>query len=329
MKRLSRIGTGVAMALPLLSLSAARAEEAQQLTVGDGVHNIHMFPTVALADARNEAGQNAGPLVYHGGPVMAAGVTTYAIFWVPAHLQNGGATSMSTAYQTVQKNLLSGYPGHGIDNNNTQYYQISGSTTTYIQNKGSFGGSYVDTTPYPASGCTDSATPGNCITDAQLQVEVQHAMSVNGWTGGLGKMFLVFTSSGEGSCFDSSNTGCAYVQYCAYHSYISGSTPIIYANQPYGNLSVCQVSGAPSPNNNPVADGAASTASHEVTEAMTDPEISAWYTSSGSEIGDLCAYTYGTATWDSSKANEMWSGHFFLLQMEYDNHQATCVQVGP
>jgi hypothetical protein len=330
MKKLSRIGTGVAMALPLLSLSAARAQEAPKLTVGDGFHNIHIFPTTAGAAARANVGLDAGPLLYHtGGVVMTGSITTYAIFWVPAHLQNGGATSMSTSYQTVQKNLLTGYPGHGIDNNNTQYYQISGATTTYIQNKGSFGASYIDTNPYPASGCTDSATPGNCITDLQLQAEVQRVIAVNGWTGGLSKMFLVFTSSGEGSCFDSSGSSCAYVQYCAYHSYIPGSTPIVYSNEPYGNTSVCQSGGTPSPNNNAVADAAATSASHELTEAITDPELNAWYTSSGSEIGDLCAYNYGTNTWDAGKANQMWSGKFFELQTEYDNHTATCVQVGP
>jgi hypothetical protein len=37
------------------------------------------------------------------------------------------------------------YPGHGLDNINTQYYQIIGGHTTYIGNVGSFGGAYVDT----------------------------------------------------------------------------------------------------------------------------------------------------------------------------------------
>jgi hypothetical protein len=78
-----------------------------------------------------------------------------------------------------------------------------------------------------------------------------------------------------------------------------------------------------------VADAAASIASHELTEATTDPLLNAWFTSSGYEIGDLCAYNYGTNTWDSGKANQMWGGNFFELQQMYDNHQAGCVQVGP
>ncbi|HTG57899.1 MAG TPA: hypothetical protein VMG63_00585 [Terriglobia bacterium] len=155
-------------------------------------------------------------------------------------------------------------------------------------------------------------------------------MTLKGWTGAINKMFLLFTSSGEGSCFDSTSTSCAYVQYCAYHSYfLSGTTPVIYGNEPYGNTSVCQAPGIPSPNGDPIADTAATSASHELSEAITDPEGSAWYTASGYEIGDLCAYNYGVNTWDSAKANQMWNGRFYELQQEYDNHTGSCVQVGP
>ena len=87
--------------------------------------------------------------------------------------------------------LLADYPFHGIDNNNTQYFQTVGSTTTYILNAGSFGGFAVDTSPYPASGCTDSFTLGNCITDAQIQAEIQKVMASKGWTGGLKNQFLL------------------------------------------------------------------------------------------------------------------------------------------
>src|SRR5262249_33875121 len=154
--------------------------------------------------------------------------------------------------QDVQKALLSLYPGHGIDNNNTQYYSqscVSGTVlcfTEYVQNAGGLGGSWVDTSAYPPSGCSDSATPGNCLSDAQIQAEIQKAITANGWTGGINNIFLLYTSSGEGSC---AGAACAYVSYCAYHSYfMSGSTPVIYANMPYGNTSVCQTAGTPSPN---------------------------------------------------------------------------------
>jgi hypothetical protein len=220
--------------------------------------------------------------------------------------------------------------------------------TSYIQNAWSFGGSYVDTTPYPASGGSSWETPGDCLTDAQIQAEVQKVMALKGWTGGLNKMFFVYTSSAEGSC---AGFGCAYSDYCAYHSYFySGSTPVIYGNEPYADTR-CQLSGTPSPNGDPAADAAASVTSHELTEAITDPLLNAWYSAAGAEIGDRCVELrhqhLGLCVelrhqhWAGGTANQSWYefiglfiiGHppvgSFELQQEYDNHVGGCVQVGP
>jgi hypothetical protein len=302
-------------------------------------HTIHIMPTVEGARARAKARALAplagGPLLYHGGPTMGR-AKLYAIFWIPASLQNSGTTGMSVAYQDLQKRLLADYTGHGIDNINTQYYQILGSTTTYIQNAAGvsfangLAGFFVDSSPYPASGCSDSATPGNCITDAQIQAEIQRVMGLMGWTAGPYKMFLLYTSSGEGSCL---STSCAYTHYCAYHGFIGTSPPIIYANMPFADVNVCQVPGTPSPNAPQAwADAVMSIASHEISEAITDPLLNAWFDSSGNEIGDLCNFDYGVNTWTSlapNDANQMWNGNFYELQREWDNHVGGCVQLGP
>lgn len=323
---------------------------AQELNVSSGEHDVHILvPPQKAADLNYKinaylGGASGPPLTYHGGPVMT-NATTYAIYWIPSKLQNGGATSVSSNYENITEALLSLYPGHGIDNNNTQYYQTSRVGffffTNYVQNSGGLTATYVDTDPYPASGCTDYYTPGNCLTDAQIQAEIQKVMTAKGWTGGINKMFLMFTSSGEGSCAGGS---CAYSDYCAYHSYFDvGTTPVIYGNIPYANPSWCQISGTPSPNGDAAGDAAANVVSHELTEAITDPELNAWYGGDLShEIGDLCAWQYGTNTWDSGKANQSWPVSFspfiifghphvsaFELQLEYDNHTSVCVQLGP
>ena len=323
---------------------------AQELRINSGEHDIHILvPPNKAADLNYKisaylGGASGPPLTYHGGPVMT-NATTYAIYWIPSKLQNGGSTSVSSNYENITEALLSLYPGHGIDNNNTQYYQTSRVGflffTNYIQNSGGLTAAYVDTNPYPASGCSDAYTPGNCLTDAQIQAEIQRVMTVKGWTGGINKMFMMFTSSGEGSC---SGIYCAYSDYCAYHSYFnSGTTPVIYGNIPYANPSWCQLPGTPSPNGDAAGDAAANVTSHELTEAITDPELNAWYGGDLShEIGDLCAWQYGTNTWDSGNANQSWPVSFspfillghpqvsaFELQLEYDNHTASCVQLGP
>jgi len=330
-----------------LQAQNAATQSLTHLTGEDHVH--HMLPPSKAGARTFEAtfntptgnGPVVGALTYHGGPVMTTAVT-YAIFWTPPTLQNGAASGLSAAYENIITNFLSLYPGHSIANNNTQYYSTSSSGffhfTSYITNTGSFAASYVDTTPYPASACSDPVTPSNCLSDAQIQAEVSKVMASQGWTGGLNHIFFVYTGSGEGSC---SSSGCAYTDYCGYHGYFnSGTTPVLYANMPYAAAGYCQAGS--SPNGALDGDSAANITSHELTEAMTDPELNAWYSASGSEIGDLCAWNYGTNTWDGGLANESWPvslsslyliGHppvyNFELQMEYNNHTASCVQVGP
>ena len=332
MRKALRIFAGFSVIGVALGLSIPGRAEAQeklsQLTVTNGEERAHMFPTVNVSAAVKQFASDTGPLLYHVGGQIMPSATTYAIFWLPSKLQNGNATSMSLRYRTVLQNMLKDYAGHGIGSNNTQYYQTIALKRTYIQNKGGLGDHYLDTSAYPASGCTDTAMPGNCITDAQIRAEIQKVMALRGWTGGMNNMFLLFTSKGEGSCLTS--TSCAYTSYCAYHSFFNlAGTTVIYGNQPYGETSVCQAPGTPSPNGDAEADAAASIASHEVTEAITDPMLNAWYTAQGNEIADLCSYKYGVNTWAAGKANQMWNGHFYELQLEYDNHGTSCVQIGP
>jgi hypothetical protein len=267
---------------------------------------------------------------YHGGPTMPT-IEIYDIFWVGA-LQGGGKATLTSHYESVEEQFASDYAGHSVDNNNTQYNQTSPkkyvSGLSALAAGDSFGGSYVDTDAFPASSCTDSITPRNCITDAQLQAEIVKVMGKKGWTGGLDKIFLVYTGQGEGSCFEGS---CAYTEYCAYHgSFTSGTQTVVYGNMPYANPTYCSAPGQRFPTGDPAADAAANVSSHETTEAITDPELDAWWDgANGEEIGDLCAWTFGTKGYDTGKANQQWNGNFYDLQQEYNNHKAACGQDGP
>ena len=89
------------------------------------------------------------------------------------------------------------------------------------------------------------------------------------------------------------------------------------------------------PADDPEADAALTAVSRELTEAITDPLLNAWFTAQGDEIGDLCNIMYGQNTWDGNKADQMWNGH----SMKFRWNTATtpnlppksggCVQVGP
>jgi len=311
-----------------LSMGLAAAGMVAALSAPAGAVTAPRSQTVGHAHTAGVRGAGAqhinANLVYHGGPIMKKNFT-YAIFWEPSHLQTGAPTSVSPTYNKLIKRYFKDVGGNGLYNANTQYYQIIGGNKTFIKNVSKLAGAWVDTANYPASGCNDPATPGNCLSDSQIQAEVTHAIAVNGWVASPTNMFYVFTSKGEGSCFNNSSV-CAFTYYCAYHGAF-GST--IYANMPYTGTDLGGCGTPTTPNNDIDADSTINVTSHEQMEAVTDPHLNAWYDPSGAENGDLCAWNFGAMDADGGKANQVWNGHFYILQMEWSNKQSKCVQDGP
>jgi hypothetical protein len=149
------------------------------------------------------------------------------------------------------------------------------------------------------------------------------------------------------SCFSAgnpSNQQCTInpspsAAYCAYHSMFTGTS--VYANMPFpvyrsatgfsctdenlGGDGVLQ-----SPNGNLDADVEISPLSHEISEAVTDPDVSTgWYDASGNENGDECAYEYGALSGvDGTFYNQVVNGHHYLTQEEFSNHNFAIGQGG-
>jgi hypothetical protein len=219
----------------------------------------------------------------------------------------------------------------------TQYSDGSGS----IQYQSTVGGSVVDNDPLPVSGCDDGFDT-YCLTDAQLETEIQTVMTAQGWHGGLNHMFFLMTPNGVGSCFDASGSECTTNTFCAYHSYFtnSSSEQVIYANEPYlGPSNGCTDPSQGFPNNDVDSDTTINTISHEHNEAITDPLTDnshlAWIANDGpggtpgDENGDLCAYGFGTklgGTAGVDAFNQVINGHHYELQQEYSNVDGGCVQ---
>ncbi len=261
-------------------------------------------------------------LTYHGGPVMGSGNRTYAIFW-------GQASDWEPGYVSTINQYLTDVAADGGQTSNVYY-----SDTQYsgIDVGSTFVASYLDTRAYPTNGCHDKAT-STCLSDAQLQAEIQRVVGVNGWpasSGGVQSLFFMFTPKGVGSCYGSS---CAYTNFCAYHSWIGGgSDAILYANQPYAAQSyriyTCDSGQHPNGNN---ADATLNVASHEHNEAITDEQGSAWYDSSGYENGDKCAWNFGTALGtapNGARYNQLINGNRYYLQQEWSNQRSGCVLTG-
>jgi hypothetical protein len=212
----------------------------------------------------------------------------------------------------------------------TQYYDNPGAV--HIQYQSTVGGSYVDHDPLPANGCSDGVNT-YCLTDQQLQNEIQTALAANGWQGGLNHIFFLMTPNGVGSCVDAAGQ-CSTDTFCAYHSAFGPTNlPVIYANEPYeGPLPGCTGTG-PLPKDNQGfpndvdSDTTVNTISHEHNESITDPLGNGWIAADGSENGDLCAYGFGaqTGTPGVNAYNQVINGHHYDLQQEW-SEPAGCIQ---
>ena len=206
----------------------------------------------------------------------------------------------------------------------TEYTDGSGA----LQYQSPFGGAYVDNDPLPASGC-DDGLDSVCLTDQQLQAEIQQVLTAKGWHGGNDNLFVLMTPDGVGSCFDGTSTECTTNVYCAYHNAFTNSNgePVIYANEPYNaTISGCDPGSSPNADD---ADATINTLSHEHNEAITDPFGDGWWRDSdGQENGDICAWSFGTALGGSSgtRYNQLINGHHYWLQQEWSNNHSNCFQ---
>lgn len=277
---------------------------------------LGLVPSHALA---LPGAQGLGPLQYNGGPVQHAN-TTYAIYWVPS------GYSVSSDYESLINRYFADVAADSGKTSNVYY-----SDTQYSDGSGpisyssTFGGSVVDTHPFPASGCTDTVSQTSvCLSDAQLQAEVQRVAAAQGWPQNLGTEFFMFTAKGVGSCATSSE--CAFSTYCAYHSSI-GNT--LYANMPYADTVPADCDAQSHPNGSD-ADATLNVTSHEHNETITDPLGNAWYDLEGYENGDKCAWDFGNQIGSTSDGNynQLINGDPYELQQEYSNASSNCVLTG-
>jgi hypothetical protein len=258
-------------------------------------------------------GQN---LTYHGGPVMRVN-KTYAIYWQPS------GYSFSANYKTLINRYFSDVAAASGATSNvysveTQYYD----TTGPIAYSSSFGGSVTDTTPFPANGYPSCGGPSKCLSDGQLQSEIQSVIAKQGWTKNLTTQFFLFTPNNVGSC--DSPGSCTYTVFCAYHGYGSGN--LIYANQPYAAYSSgCRTGQRP---NGDAADDTINVTSHEHREAINDERLNAWYNdATGAEGSDQCAWSFGASLGGGPGAqyNQIINGNHYYLQQEWSNDGSTCL----
>lgn len=287
---------------------------------GGAALHARIFRAPARASA---AAATTANLRYFGGPVMHSDAH-YAVFWEPA-----GFSTTAAYKSTISSYFANVAAASGATSNvysvATQYSDSSGP----LAYAATFGPQILDTNPYPASGCA-STTRVLCLTDAQMETELDNLIAARGLPRGLGTLYFIFTPAGVATCFTSAGTDCSSggrtFDYCAYHSSFTGhGATTLYAVMPYADVSGCQ--SGQYPNANP-ADQTLNVTSHEDIEAITDPLGNGWFDSSGQEIGDKCGWNFGSALGGTFGAfyNEQISSGRYELQQEWSNASSGCVQ---
>lgn len=241
------------------------------------------------------------PITNHGGPVLGGTVNVYLI-WYGNWVQANGSDNATG--QNLVRSFLSHIGGSAYFNINTTYPGVGGSVTL----KGE---------------TTDTGSQGTRLSDSKIRSIVSTALSGAKLPTDTNALYFVLTSSNV-----SENSGfCS--QYCGWHTRgsISG-LDVKYAF--VGNANRCLSSCAAqtiSPNGNAGVDGMISVIAHELEETTTDPDLNAWYDSSGAENADKCAWTFGSAQTllpSGAYYNMTLGGLNFLVQRNLQSTNSKC-----
>ncbi|MBV9102424.1 MAG: hypothetical protein JO060_02475, partial [Candidatus Eremiobacteraeota bacterium] len=123
---------------------------------------------------------------------------------------------------------------------------------------------------------------GSTVLDSDLQAIVTR-LTASGGQIVPNANTLLFLFTPQGTIVDATAIGAGQTctDHCGYHNFV-GNVP--YAIMPYLECSGCLGSGLTT------EQSMTSVMSHELCEAVTDPMLNGWYSSTGEEIGDLCAW---------------------------------------
>ena len=274
-------------------------------------------------------GGGTPPLLYGGGPVMHA-VTTEVVAWAPAGyaFPNGYVAGFE---QYLSDLAASRGQSGNVTSLAAQYVDASGPALSSLANAAPIS----DTTPYPASGCTVAGASA-CLTTAQLVTELANVITAGALPSDLQHSYIVLLPPGVDSCYDSSSTTCETQAFCGYHLAFAPAgagytsfTLVPYTESSYSNSAgVCYSSQGPSSVSTAVM-ALDNIGTHELLEAATDPMGGSGYIdSSGFEIADECAWTWGplSAATGGGYYNQLLAGDQYLVQEMWSDQGGACAQ---
>jgi hypothetical protein len=238
---------------------------------------------------------------YHNGPVLHT-INVYYIWY-------GDWTDLDPTGPPILTDFVSNEGG-------SPYFAIN---TTYGDTSG------VVPNAVTLAGQTTVAGTNTSLADSDIANIVATALGQFGGTPDTNGVYFVLTAPGI------NETSGFLTRYCGWHNhgnFTSGATSWDIKYSFVGNASgpsfgQCAVQTSNSPNGDPGADAMVSVIAHELEESATDPDLNAWYDSSGQENADKCAWTFGTTytAINGSLANMKLGTRDYLVQQNWLNAQ--------
>jgi hypothetical protein len=290
---------------------------------GPIVHRAYGIPPgVFGGDAGSDVGTDtslAAPddLTYHGGAILADGVTVYLIWY--------GDWTGNTATTIIPEYLshLGGSPYFQI---NADYDGYTNASPTGVDADGglvlSEDKSFVANSLTLGKQVFDSYSHGTFLTQGNIQDIVRTNLTSGTLPSDPNAIYMVLTSKDVKQSLGIFEF-CGW--FCGWHDHlVMAGFDVKYAF--IGNTEQCPESCSPdndvhSPNDNIGADGMISVISHEIDETVTDPDENAWFLEGWgkTENGDKCAWKFGT-TWavpNGANANMKLNGKDYYVQQNW------------
>lgn len=236
---------------------------------------------------------------YHGGPVMLGPHHVYFI-WYGDWSQNNATT------------ILPKFIGNL---NHTAYFNID---STYSDASGQSIGSDVTLNGQ----VFDNYSQGPVLSDTGLSNSVSRTLQNGTLPTDANGIYFVLSSA---DVDQKGVNGEFCVDFCGFHRHATlNGTDIKFAF--VGNSARCLSNCASpnlgiGPNGNAGADAMASIMAHELNETVTDPDLNAWFDSSGNEVGDKCNFIFGSVFTapNGAPANVTLGDREFLIQKNWIN----------
>jgi len=261
-------GVSVRLARPHVSFTGVLAALAASLLVlllvmlaiaaspaGAVITEVPSGPTVGLQPPNVETpldGPTAEeikktPFVNSTGNPVVHGADIYVIYWDPRDLfLESWQRIINKYFQEVGTNSGALTDALAVD---TQY---TDKTNEGALNQFTFRGAYTDTANYPTGECTDTGElkSKTCLTDAQVNSQLQTFIAANKLVKGMHTIFFVVTAPGVTVCLEAAGTRCSDFSgvgtasyksaFCSYHAAVNpGGKPegdgnaVLYAVLPY------------------------------------------------------------------------------------------------